>query len=175
MLGSPERGAVGADTKARLSGAMSRHESAGRRERGRARARGEILGARGSEAAEGTLIRRQSLLFAGRRRKRISADSSYGERTLQPSHRGGPATRVHERCEMRRGLRQRAEMSRNTCARTRASPLLTRSRPAPCDFGHTRAARRRRPRSTGTQRHGEAAVSLCSDEDRTLEGCARAS
>jgi len=31
---------------------------------------------------------------------------------LQPLHHGGPATRVLEGCETRRGLRQRAEMSR---------------------------------------------------------------
>jgi len=96
VLGSPERGAAGADPKARPPGAMLPRESAERRERGSGSCRGAILAHRNSGSVESTSIRRKAPLFAERCRKRVSAGLRKTDGSLQPLRRAIPATRVLE-------------------------------------------------------------------------------
>lgn len=94
VLGSPERGAIGVDQKARLLGAMLPRESEERRERRSGSCRGAILAHRNSGSVEGTSIRRKSPPFAGRCRKRVSAGLRKANGSLQPLRDAKPATRV---------------------------------------------------------------------------------
>lgn len=94
VLGSPERGAAGADQKARLPGAMLPHESEERRERESGSRAGSNPRSRNSGSVESTSIRRKASLFAGRCRKRVSAGLCQADGSLQPLRRAKPATRV---------------------------------------------------------------------------------
>jgi hypothetical protein len=146
VLGSPERGASGVEQKARLPGAMLLHESEGRRERESGPRTGEILVRRGSEAVKSTSTRRKSSPFAGRRRKRVSAEPcpmvGVSNPATAPTRRPGCSGAT-----TRRG------------AHLRVSPSLACSRPAPprlrsrrrgssrCSSTRTRAATGVGPRS----------------------------
>jgi len=134
---------------------------------GRAHARGAILARRGSEHGENTPIRRKSSLFAGRRWKRISADSSATCGSLQPPRRAEPVTRVFER--LRRGgalalgrvLHSRAPGPRGAISVAPHARLVTMSRGVASKIAALRKGRAASGRLLrGTTRRGLRSLSV---------------
>jgi len=146
---------------------MPTHESEGRRERGAgSRARSDP-GASRFRSGESTPIRRKSSLFAGRRWKRISADSSATCGSLQPPRCAEPVTRVLGR--LRRGgalalgrvLHSRAPGPRGAISVAPHARLVTMSRGVASKIAALRKGRAASGRSLrGTTRRGLRSLSV---------------